>query len=113
MDQEPYNPLNPDASALRRLLVHYPAIVFPYSNDNITCYIVSIVARPHAVSVLPWGGRPSGYLVSVLRFGTFWFDLDSKDIEIHPGYVAEKLGLERVAAEAIAQLLNGIRLAPI
>jgi hypothetical protein len=87
------------------------AILFSWSPDKITAYIVLIVREYFQVGSLPWGGKPNGaYLVSVKGHGgIFYWDYGQ---EVHANYVGEKLRLGPGDAKAITHLLNTLSLTP-
>lgn len=83
-------------------------IVFSYSKDRITAYVVMICPVNNHIGVLPFGGNPDGcHLVSVLLHGSFWFKFEVGK-QFHADYVGEKLQLNKTGAEQIAELLTGI-----
>lgn len=82
-------------------------VVFSYSDDDVTAYVVTITTNYLKLGTMPFGGQPT-HLVSILLKGCYWFDLNSRT-ELHESYVGEKLKLDYVDSVSIARLLNGIR----
>lgn len=101
-----YEATQRDYADLAEQLTDNGSIVFSYSPDRITAYVIILTYKFKKLGILPFGGNPNNcVLVSVLKHGTFWFSpFQGKE----PSYVGEKLGLTGFDAQAITDLLNGI-----
>lgn len=86
-------------------------IVFAYSPDRASAYVVTMVRKFEKLGVLPFGGNPDGcILVSVLFWGSFWFRFtNSTTKEFSAEYVGSKLGLSDFDAVQITKLLDGVQ----
>lgn len=51
------------------------------------------------------GIRPNDLFISIMRLGAFGF---KRDVELHPDYVAEKLGCGGITAKKLSELINGV-----
>lgn len=76
-------------------------------------------AGTHLDVLFTWNARQYGSLqgglsagtdlfVSIMRIGAFGFAVPM-DAASHPGYIGEKLCLRGSTAEALAELINGVR----
>lgn len=62
----------------------------------------------HIGGMLQGGVRSTDLFVSVMRIGTFGFEIDRLDT--HPSYFGEKLKLgKNVTTEKLADLINGVK----
>lgn len=96
-----------DASMLANIIKNGDSALFSFSLDQVEAYVLSVSKISMKIGVMPFGGNPVGYYgVSVLYRGFYYFDLVGNGLD--PGYVGEKLGLEKKAAHDITQILNSI-----
>ena len=83
-----------DAAMLAKRLSDNKNILFCYSSDQVTAHIVLITKLFEKIGTMSFGGNPEGsYCVSILYKGFYYFDLNG--VDIHAGYLAEKLNAER------------------
>lgn len=96
-----------DAPMLARHLAEGRDILFGYTADSKTAYVLFIAPKMHTVGMLPFGGANPGSrcAVGVLYKGFYHFDLHHDNF---PDYVGEKLGLKGEDAEAVTLMLNAI-----
>ena len=96
-----------DYATLAQQLLINKSILFPYtdSEDGATSYNICI-SKFKKIGTLSWGGNPSGYMVSIIKIGAFWFKFEK---EFYSDYVSEKLNLSEYGAKSVCKLLNGIR----
>lgn len=85
-------------------------ITFSYSADNHTAFVLTIAGPLRPSGTISFGGSVLFHYLVAIRFrGSDYFDL-RRQTELHPNYLAEKLGLTNQSdAQAIADLLNGIK----
>ena len=105
-----YRDVEEDYDSLAEHLEDSTSLVFAWSRDQVSAYVVILSESFRKLGTLPYGGNPQGScLVSVLMRGAFWFDLNRTE-EIHEEYVGEKLNLGTGEdAKNIACLINGLR----
>ncbi len=96
-----------DAVMLAKRLSDNKNILFCYSSDQVTAHIVLITKLFEKIGTMSFGGNPEGsYCVSILYKGFYYFDLNG--VDIHAGYLAEKLMLNEQDSICIAEILNAI-----
>ncbi len=96
-----------DAPMLARKVKNGENIIFSFSLDRVSSYIMLITGTFTKIGVMPFGGNPVGsYCVSLLYHGFYYFDFDVGDV--HKSYIAEKLRLDESAAKDVAEMLNAI-----
>lgn len=97
-----------DAPMLAEHLAEGRDILFGYTADSESAYVIFIAPKMYTVGMLPFGGANPGprCAVGVLYKGFYHFNLRGN--ELFPDYVGEKLGLGSVDAEAVTLMLNAI-----
>lgn len=94
-----------DIQEIRWALSKNGNICFAWSYNQIDGFIVLVNCNFMKLGTMPFGGNPDGRVyVSVYGKGCNHFSPE----EHHPSYFAEKLNLDREAAEGFAQLWAGI-----
>ncbi|NIT58418.1 MAG: hypothetical protein GWN00_19980 [Aliifodinibius sp.] len=94
-----------DAPMLAGKLKHGKNIVFSFGDGEVNAYVAMIAPSFEVIGTMPFGGKPSGYVVSLLHHGMYYFTLDS---ELHPNYIGEKLNLALPMSRHVAEMLNAI-----
>lgn len=95
-----------DAGLIADTLKESGSVVFSFSLDGFSAYVVCMTSVLNKIGVMPFGGNPSGSIcVAVLLKGAYWFDSDA---DKEPGYVGEKLGLSGRDAENVTSMLNAV-----
>jgi hypothetical protein len=96
-----------DAPRLAKKIKDGENIIFRFSEDGISAYVICIAPRLKTIGTLPFGGVAArDYGIGVLYRGFFHFDLSKE--QLFPNYVGEKLGLSNEDAESVTAILNAI-----
>lgn len=80
-------------------------IIFPYSDNSIDSYIISLSIDFNKLGSFPFSGQCGNLLVGLVGCGFYHFNINDHSM-FSGGYIAEKLGLGN--GDAIAALLNGM-----
>lgn len=84
-------------------------IIFGYSSDESTAYVININNTFEKLGIMPFGGNPCGsHIVSIWGRGMYYFDLLDGNSFVG-NYVGVKLGLQESEGIQIAELLSEIR----
>ena len=96
-----------DAPMLAKHLAEGRDILFGYTPDSKTAYVLFIAPKMHTVGMLPFGGHPGSHCaVGILHKGFYHLNLHGNNL--FPDYVGEKLGLKGEDAYSVARMLNAI-----
>lgn len=99
---------NPDIEIIVRHLLVGSNIVFSYSPDKKTSYIVYLSSKWTRLNNLHYGGNPAGhFFCGIVYKGFFHFEL-TKGHSFAPEYLCEKLNLPLADAKHMALLFNQI-----
>lgn len=101
-----------DFSELAQILIDKGNVVFSYSEDEESAYVVSLNMRFEVIGSLPWGGRASCF-VTFLRYGGLWINLED-ETPILPGYLQEKipyLNTENITVKQLSSFVTKLRTA--
>lgn len=94
-----------DAEVLAYELKECGTIVFPYSADKVTAFIILISMDFIKYGIMPFGGNPDGrYYVGIYGKGCHHLSLKE-----HGNYIAEKLNICDESGEHLQRLFNGMR----
>lgn len=85
------------------------AVVIGWTDELATHYDILWVLGAHREGNLQGGLDGHELFVSIMRKGAFGFDADRSLLgPLHPEYVGEKLYVSGVAAQKLAELINGV-----
>jgi hypothetical protein len=102
-----FRPVKEDWTEIVHHLRKHGNILFAYSPNRADAFIILMVRRVNKVGTLPWGGNPTGYLVtSVMKWGMIY---TMPGVPLHKGYVKESLPIDwEEGLESITELLNEV-----
>ena len=100
-----YNDSEEDIKSLADALKENGTIVFSYSADKTTAFIVLISQSFAKLGIMPFGGNPSGrFYVGIYGRGCSHLSFKNESV----GYISEKLGVGEHSAEHLQWLFYGI-----
>jgi hypothetical protein len=74
-------------------------VVFAWSPDQATAHIFTIVRHFNKIGIMPFGGNPEGRAyIGIYGIGCNHISFG----EVHPGYLEEKLRLDKTSAESFS-----------
>ena len=82
-------------------------VIFSYSEDKITCFVVLLSIDFKKIGVLPFGGNPTGNIcMGVYGRG---FNHFNPNTEMRSQYLSEKINVPEADAIQLSNLFNGVR----
>ena len=95
-----------DALMIAETLEEKGTVVFSFSIDRVSAYVVLLSNDFEKIGVMPFGGNPIGNVcVAVLYHGMYWFDPGH---ETNVNYLRSKLDLRDADAENITLMVNEV-----
>lgn len=114
MQYDPYREVVNGEGTYRAIAEHLrqeESVLVGWTDGQMTHLDILFSVNPVAYgSNIQGGVRPRDLFVSVMRWGSFGFELNTDDT--HPGYIDEKLGNRASfgpTAEPLAELINGVK----
>ena len=88
--------------------VRYCPIFVAWTDQEGTQLDLLLVVKPDIMGIVQGGLHDADLLVAVMRKGAFGFDVNN--LETHPAYVAEKLGIDNDnTCKKLTEFINGVR----